>query len=472
MLRFPFRWIASVATSLVLLGAAVAQQDVRPLARIAFGSCADQDKPLPIFDAILKAQPDLLLMLGDNIYADITTPRNKVNPDVIKAAYETLGKLPAWQRLRETVPMLAIWDDHDYGINDAGEEWKFKDESKQLMLDFFGVPADAPRRSRPGAYAAAIVGPPGQRVQVILLDTRYFRSKLSRADRPGPGMRVPGYIPNTEPDATVLGAEQWKWLEEQLKKPAEVRLLCSSIQVVVDDHPFEKWSNFPKEREKLFQLIRDTGAKGVIVLSGDRHLGDLSVDAKAVGYPLYDLTSSGLNQGSPVWRAPEPNKYRVGGMPWGNNFGMIEIDWSAIDPLISMNLLDEKGQVRVKETIPLSLLIPKEAVPPKVPLSEGVIGPLEANKKKAGDEVVIQFEVKNGRRTETRFFLNSEKDFRSEDNFTVLIVGKALKQGKWAGAKEENFIGKTIRVKGVISEYNNRPQLQVDDENNLEIVGE
>ena len=125
---------------------------------------------------------------------------------------------------------------------------------------------------------------------------------------------------NTDPGATFLGDEQWKWLEEQLKKPAEVRLLVSSIQVISDDHPFEKWMNIPKEREKLYALLNTTQANGVIILSGDRHLAEVSLDTKAIGYPLYDVTSSGFNQASKNWRAPEKNEHRVAVMPYGDNF--------------------------------------------------------------------------------------------------------------------------------------------------------
>ena len=180
-------------------------------------------------------------------------------------------------------------------------------------------------------YSTEIYGPPGKRVQVILLDTRYFRSPIKKAPF-DPKTRVSACIPNTDPDATFLGADQWKWLEEQLRKPAEVRLLVSSIQVICDEHPFEKWANIPRERDKLYALINSTKAQGVIILSGDRHLAEVSLDTKSVGYPLYDATSSGFNQASKNWREPEKNAKRLAAMPYGNNFGFITIDWSAADP--------------------------------------------------------------------------------------------------------------------------------------------
>ena len=150
--------------------------------------------------------------------------------------------------------------------------------------------------------------PEGKRVQVILLDTRYFRtSPLARNAR---ALMTRGpYVPDPDPNSTVLGEDQWRWLAEQLRVPAEVRLIASSIQVVAEDHGWEKWMNFPHGLERLFRLIRDSGADGVILLSGDRHLAELSMMDAGVGYPIYDLTSSGLNQAARAWK-PNPSRAR------------------------------------------------------------------------------------------------------------------------------------------------------------------
>jgi len=451
--------------------------DDRLLSRIAFGSCADQDKPLPIFDAIAAQKPELLVLLGDNIYADLDKSK-KVTVDLIREKYQILAKLPSWQKLRATCPILATWDDHDYGKNDSGAEWPLKDESQKILLDFFNVPADSPRRTQKGVYHAEIFGPPGKRVQVILLDMRYFRSPLKRAARPdfGSGIRVPPYLPNTDPDATMLGADQWKWLEEQLKQPAEVRLIGSSVQVVHDEHPWEKWSNMPAERQKLLDLIRSTKASGVIVLSGDRHYAELSVDATLVGYPLYDITSSGFNQGFDIWRAPEKNSRRIGGMPSGNNFGMVLIDWSKTDPLITLQLRDEQGDVRVAHKLPLgSLTSGTLAVKPTNPsneiaLPEGVLGPIEA-RGKLGEMATVQFTVRGGRTiaTSKRILLNSESDFRSDKNFTIVVEPAAL-TGPFASASFETFKGKTIRAKGLVKEYMKQIEIVISEANNLELV--
>jgi alkaline phosphatase D len=447
--------------------------DAKPLTRIAFACCSDQDKPLPIFDKIADLKPDLYLAMGDNIYVDLKREPGLDEMANMKAKYDRLAALPGWQRLTETCPMLATWDDHDYGKNDIGAEYAHKDESQQLHLDFFGVPKDSPRRTQKGVYNAKIIGPEGKRVQIILLDTRYFRSKLKKDTKPLPGTRLVPYVPNTDPGVTMLGAEQWTWLEEQLKQPAELRLIVSSIQLIADEHPHEKWANLPAERDRLYQLLRETKANGVVVLSGDRHLGEISMDPKAIGYPLFDVTSSGLNQGTKTWRAPtEPNRHRIAMMPHGDNFGLVTIDWSTADPKITVQVRDVDGEIALKESFPLSLLKPGPAVAelPHKP-GEGAISPRDALKR-VGQKVVVEMTVQATGQPKGggRLFLNSEKDFRSELNFTVVLNAAAMK-GKWAKATADTFKGKVIRVTGTVSEFRNNPQIQVDDEKQLELLG-
>lgn len=473
------RPIASGLVALWLLATSLSAND-RPLSRIAFGSCANQDKPLPIFDAIVDQKPDLLILLGDNIYADLERGR-EVTVEVIREKYEILRKLPGWQKLQASCPILATWDDHDYGKNDMGADWPLKQESQQILLDFFGVPKDSPRRSQEGVYHAQTFGPPGQRVQVIMLDTRYFRSPLKRAERPVflNGQRVVPYLPVTDPDATMLGETQWKWFEEQLRQPAEIRLIGSSIQVVHDEHPWEKWGNMPAERARFFNTIARTGAEGVIILSGDRHYADLSVEPNTVGYPLYDVTSSGFNQGTKQFRPPENNPRRIGGMPYGDNFGLISIDWSPPDPLISLQLHDVDGDLRVAHKLRLSELRRSQrpattsatsAVADTPPLPEGVVGPADA-RNALGKEVTVQFLVRSGRAVAggKRILLNSEADFRSDKNFTV-VVEKSAMTGPYDNATFDTFKGKTIRARGTVKEYMQQLEIVITDAKSLEII--
>ena len=325
------------------------------VSRIAFGSCAGQTRPQPIWRAVADANPDLFVFLGDNVYADTTDPLE------MRKAYALLADQPGFRWLRENVPIRATWDDHDYGIEDGGAEHPAKEPVKQVFLDFFEEPAASPVRQRAGIHNAAVYGPRGRRVQVILLDTRTFRSPLVST-------RVGGetvFLPNPDPKAALLGEEQWTWLERQLKRPAEIRIIGSSIQVISDKHRLEKWGNFPEERARLLALLDRTQAAGVIFVSGDRHFAELSAlgagggDAakeRGLAYPLYDLTSSSLNLTSRSSRFDDPNPHRVALVNDTNNFGLIEIDWEKKDPVISLQIRGEDGENRYLRRLWLSEL--------------------------------------------------------------------------------------------------------------------
>jgi alkaline phosphatase D len=361
---FPPRFflVAPAACLLAVIGATTVTAQEAPLERIAFGSCARQHEPQPIWDAVVAIKPQRFLFIGDNIYGD------SQDMNVLRAKYELLGAQPGFQKLRQTCPVLATWDDHDYGANDGGADYPMRRESQQVFLDFFGAKADDVRRTRDGVYSSYVAGPEGKRVQIILLDTRFFRSPLKRTTKkaePGEGFRGI-YGENTDAGATILGDAQWTWLAEQLKVPAELRVIASSVQVVACENGWEYWANFPKERKRLFDLIRTSKAAGVVLLSGDRHLSEISQlpadDPEGVGYPLFDVTSSSLNAPSGnktksgVRFANELNRYREGLTFFDTNFGAVLVDWSQPDPVVRLQVRDEQGGVVLQQRVSLGQL--------------------------------------------------------------------------------------------------------------------
>jgi len=309
-----------------------APADSAPLTRIAFGSCNRQDLPQPLWAPILATAPQLWIWAGDNIYGDTR------DTAVLRAKYDLQLRQPDYRALVARVPVIGTWDDHDYGVNDGGKEYPVRAASQQLALDFLGVPADAPRRRRPGMYEAYTYGPPGRQVKVLLLDTRYFRDPLPPSGQTS--------------DGDVLGEAQWRWLESELRgSEAAVHLIVSSIQVIPEDHRFEKWANFPRSRERLLRLVRDTRVPGVVFLSGDRHIAELSrLDSAVVGYPLYELTSSGLTH---TWNEAreETNRHRVGPLVVALNFGTVDVDWSRQPARLTLRVRGEGGRVHLEQTI-------------------------------------------------------------------------------------------------------------------------
>ncbi len=148
-------------------------------ARIGFGSCAKQTKPQPIWDAIVELEPELFIMLGDNVYGDTR------DPAVLQQQYDLLAAQPGFRRLRERTPILATWDDHDYGEDDAGADYPMKEASRRIFCDFWGEPAASRRRTRDGIYTAHVFGPAGRRMQVLLPDLRFNRTRITLRDLAG-----------------------------------------------------------------------------------------------------------------------------------------------------------------------------------------------------------------------------------------------------------------------------------------------
>jgi alkaline phosphatase D len=306
------------------------------VSRIAFGSCNSERKPQPLWPVIAKDEPSLWIWTGDNIYADTE------DAQVFRAKYDQQLEHPGYGAFARRVPfMTGTWDDHDYGVNDGGNEYPKKELAKAELYRFLSVPDDDVSRERPGIYRHYDYGPADQRVRVILLDTRWFRDPLERTEGPDRS-----YIPNTV--GTVLGDAQWTWLETQLSDPEpEVTIIVSSIQVVASEHRFEKWANFPNEQNRLYELLSKYQGGKVFVISGDRHAGEISAESVKSGpTPLIDVTSSGLTN---TWsrQFDETNSRALGPKVIENNYGLIEIDWrDAASPVVTISIKGTEGVIQ------------------------------------------------------------------------------------------------------------------------------
>jgi len=302
---------------------------------IGFGSCITEKREQPIWSAIKEENLNEFFFMGDNVYGD-----NKETGllDDMKIAYALQKtKFPKWL---DDIKVNAIWDDHDYGKNDGGEEYEYKAQSQELFLDFWKVPKNDPRRERKGIYFSQIRDIHNHKVNLIGLDTRYHRSALGQEDKP--------YSPVDDLSKTMLGEKQWDWLASELRRNSDLNIIVSSIQVIPTNHGFEKWGNFPHERNKLLEMIEDSNTPTVIV-SGDRHKAGLYKKGNVI-----ELTSSSMNKPLPaylskIWDliSKETDIYLIDDMFYPENYGTLSINE---DGEVSVKLKDLNGKT-VSSTI-------------------------------------------------------------------------------------------------------------------------
>jgi alkaline phosphatase D len=274
-----------------------------PLERVAMGSCNRQNEPQPLWEPILDFRPQLWIWLGDNIYGDTS------DMDELARKYDQQKANPGYRKLLEAVPVVGLWDDHDYGTNDSGFNFRRKRESQKLFLDFLDEPTDSPRRDHEGIYDSRSFGPEGKKVRVILLDVRFWR-------------------PPPRSGGDILGEAQWRWLDKTLRESdAQIHLICSGTQFLPTEHRWEKWNDYPDSRRRLLKLLAEVRPSGTVLLSGDRHFSEIMRAPNPFGGPdLHELTSSGLTH---FWEnfPNEKNSLRLGEPFVDLSFGTLEIDW-------------------------------------------------------------------------------------------------------------------------------------------------
>lgn len=311
-----------------------------PEVSIAFGSCAHSYDTLEIFGAINQQNPDVWVWLGDIVYGDTH------DMAVLREKYDRQKAKPEYQQLLKQSKVVGIWDDHDYGVNDGGKFYAKKKESKEELLRFLDVAENDPVRSREGAYASYSVMAGDKEIKIILPDTRYFRDTLM-ADT----LTTARYLPNQA--GNVLGEEQWSWLKTELEQSsADLHIIGMSIQLIAEEQGYEKWANFPTERQRFFQLLTEVSAETpTLIISGDRHMAELSmIEIDGLNYPLYDLTASGLTHTWGMSR-PEPNQYRIDSLIVAKNFGLLDISFPEGLPNVNLQVQNELGAVLLNKVI-------------------------------------------------------------------------------------------------------------------------
>jgi alkaline phosphatase D len=292
--------------------------------RIAFGSCAGDWAEQPIWSAIEKDQPDLYISLGDAIYADWDGEKLvEVTPELLAQKWQALGTRPDFAELKQITPMIATWDNHDYGSHDRGADFPLKNISKSQFLNFWDEPGNTPRRETPGIYTDYFYGAEGKKLHVILLDTKSFKNETE-----------------------LLGGAQWDWVQGRLKMPADLTILVSSIQIIPDEKNMDEWGRYPKERERLLDMVNNL--QSLFLLSGNVHFAEISSKQG-----LIEVTSSGLTDANINKKyASRPNQYRTAGPVVQPHYGVLDIDWADLNVKISIR--SESGEELITRQIEIS----------------------------------------------------------------------------------------------------------------------
>ncbi|HXF99976.1 MAG TPA: alkaline phosphatase D family protein [Bacteroidota bacterium] len=308
-----------------------------PAFSVAFGSCAyindtTADRPgkpyggsYTIFHAIAAQQPDLMLWLGDNwYYREVDYfAESKMRQRVARDR-----SIPELQPLLGSVHHYAIWDDHDYGPNDADRTYRLRSVALEIFRDYWANQMHGTLET-PGVFYRFQWGD----VEFFMLDDRFYRS--------------PNALPET-PEKTMFGKAQLAWLKESLvSSMATFKVIVNGNQFL-SRHSYETLRRFPSDFDEFIGWIKDRKISGVLFLSGDRHFAELSMLPDTSFYPLYDFTSSPLTAGVASERRPEENALLVPGTFVNNtrNFGMLRFDGPAGDRRVSIELYDSAGTLR------------------------------------------------------------------------------------------------------------------------------
>jgi alkaline phosphatase D len=321
---------------------------------VAVGSCYYSNEPKSdrpgtpygsdpgIFRTIAAMKPDLMIWLGDNVYLR--------EPDfgsvaAMKRRYALSREEPALQPLLGTARHYATWDDHDFGSNDSIWVNRFATESLEIFKRYWANPTYG-TRDIPGVFGQFSWGD----VDFFLLDDRFYRT--------------PERLPES-PDKTMLGKEQLRWLQHSLYySRAPFKVVANGSQVLNSNSVNESFAHYPEEKELVDFVVRHR-IRGVLFLSGDRHMTELLRVTPDGFYPLYDFTSSPLTAGltSTVPAAEAENPLRVPGTLVNDmhNFGMLKFSGSCNERTLEMKVYDRTGKRRWARTVRGSDLVPPPA---------------------------------------------------------------------------------------------------------------
>ncbi|WP_171182714.1 alkaline phosphatase D family protein [Alienimonas chondri] len=286
----------------------------------AFGSCADLD-PSTLWTQIAERDAEALVLLGDTPYIDST------NLNTARDRHRAFLSVPELAALVRHTPTWGAWDDHDFGQNDSDGRLPGKENTRQALVEYranreYGGDAG-------GIYTKFRRGP----AEVFLLDTRWF------------SQTGPSPVDSSQP--TLLGAEQWAWLKDGLKKStAPFKFIaCGMIWDDKENRESDDWGTYTHERTALFDFLGEETISGVVLIGGDIHCSRLLKyeTTEQVGYPIYQMIVSPIHGRTiPSLNVPHPNLVRGEAVPhvWLH----VTVDSTASPPALQAEWVQRDGR--------------------------------------------------------------------------------------------------------------------------------
>ena len=282
-----------------------------------------------IFETMAKTSADFNLWLGDNWYYR-EVDYSSVWGLKYRASHDR--GIPILQKLMASMPQYAIWDDHDFGPNDAGENYIFKNESRNIFNDYWLNPTSG--ENNKGIYTMINYGD----VDFFLLDNRFFRSDINLADT----------INNiVNEDKAYFGKSQLDWLKNSLLfSRATFKIIVTGNQVLNPINNYECLTHYPTEYKSLIDFLSNQKINGVVFLTGDRHHSEVIEMQRPNDYPLYDITISPLTSGVGKVSGKElDNSFRVANtLIEAQNFGKISFFGSKGNRTMKVDFIGKNGE--------------------------------------------------------------------------------------------------------------------------------
>lgn len=274
-----------------------------------------------IFETMRRKKSDFMLWLGDNIYY-LGSKQYGSYDGMFERNLRVRNYFPVLQLFLAQQPNYAIWDDHDYGWNDADRNFPLKDTALRVFKGFWPNTYDETDTLRGNHFTFRYYD-----TEFFMTDDRYYRD------------------PEGDTAGAFLGKAQVQWLEEKLKNSnATFKFICVGSQVLNDSYYGESYAKYPVERNRLLDFIVNNNIKGVIFITGDKHFSEMSRrDWK--GYPMLDFTTSPLT--APVIKIRTSgyvNKFSLPGtLLYRKNFGKISISGPAGNRVCKMEIFGKGG---------------------------------------------------------------------------------------------------------------------------------